>query len=777
MIRSSTLRALPSIAAMALSACGGSQPLDSALSPPPSRATTAPRAPLPAQVIVGDEVLELRTAAGRVEIHRAPIALRVVDAGGREVLASAPTPALGAQPRLLDLPRAPGGVDLPEQAPLYAPFSFLVGQVLTLQFPATFWTANLLASGSLGIEYRLDAVESVTPTERGFELQVSTTDPSGRMAVLRVESDENETFAVSLRLAPVNQQIALVGAAFASGEGEAFRGFGGRRNALDQRGFTFVNWAEEFHQTPEQVPVAENALFREHFQFPTGPQGAYYVQSLFHSPRGYGVLLDRDELSVWRMASDRDDAWQVDVAGGALDLVIAPGNPAQTVEKLSGLNGRHRLPPRWALGPMLSEAVIANGDSTADYRARVEESLQMIEDLELPVSAFLFEGWFGLQDEGVLEDVIARLRAQGIRPVTYFKAFVDSSNGPFEEAEVFETALAEGLVAQTALGTPFLFGSPLGVGGDLAALIDFTHPAARTRWRERLRFALDLGIEGWMQDFGEQSFAGMVFADGSTGIEMHNRYARLYHQTTREVLDDYLLEHPEREPWFFVRNGSSGRPGSAAFESASWSGDNTADWSRASGIGSIIPDMLNRSVGGAYGFVSEIGGYIDTFGRPPKELFIRWAQLASLSPVHRVHGGPVNGTHMPWRYDAETVEAWRVTAQRHIAAQPLILELWREAFETGMPITRPLWLAYPDDPQAAKQDQQFLLGSEVLVAPVVTPGATSRTVYFPNGCWRHPETGDTFEGPASIEVEAPITQLPYYFRCGTAPFPVPDGGF
>jgi len=258
---------------------------------------------------------------------------------------------------------------------------------------------------------------------------------------------------------------------------------------------------------------------------------------------------------------------------------------------------------------------------------------------------------------------------------------------------------------------------------------------------------------------------------------MHNRYAVLFHKATREAIDEYTAEHPDREPWFFVRNGYSGRPGSAAYESASWPGDNTADWSRASGIGSVIPDMLNRSIGGAYGFVSEIGGYVDLPERPEKELLIRWAQLASLSPVHRLHGGPINGTHMPWRYDAETVAAYRATAHRHIAAQPLIMDLWRRAEATGMPITRPLWLAYPNDPEAVTREQQFLLGEDVLVAPVVTDGARQRQVYFPEGCWRHPEDGRRFDGPATRQVDAPLDALPYFFRCGTTPFPVPDGGF
>ncbi|WP_372633921.1 TIM-barrel domain-containing protein [Alcanivorax jadensis] len=748
---------------------------------PPRQKNETPATTPPGNIRIedGPERITLRTDYGHVEIKRAPLSMSFYDGNGNKVLSSdrqqPPVPLLLRTP----LPsRLLGGWTeiMPEAPALYAPFTFVVGDQLNLQFPATFWVGNMLASASTGVEFRLTNVQGVSVDGNQLSLDVGTSDPSGRKARVTIKADENSSFHVSVKVNHFLREVPLISASFDSRPDEAFRGFGGRRNKINQRNEAFLNWAEEFSQTPEELEPLIGDTFGDHYQFPSGPQGAYYIQSLFVSDQGYGFMLDRDELSHWRMASDRSDAWRVEVAGSELDFLVVPGNQKQVVSRLSGINGRHRVPPRWSLGPMLSETIQEFTDTPENYTEKVKESLDQIEALELPVTAFAFEGWVGTKKTGAFDDIIQRLRAQNIKPITYYRGFVGQAEDELEEPEVYQQALSRGYVTRHVSGLPYLFGSPL-MGG-IAALIDFTNPQAVEWWKERIKKGLEEGSEGFMQDFGEQVQVDMVFHDGSSGIAMHNRNAELFHQATREAFDEFVADNPDREPWFFVRFGNSGRKGSAHYESASWPGDNTADWSRASGLGSVIPDMLNRSVGGAYGFVTEIGGYIDTFGSVDSELLIRWANHASLMPVFRQHGGPVNGTPMPWRFDdPEVVEHYRAAMNRHIAAQPLIYHLWQEALATGIPITRPLWLEYPNDPEAGRQEQQFMLGPNVLVAPVVSPGTDGRDVYFPRGCWQHPETKETVLGPQTKFILAAVNELPYFFNCGTEPFPVPEGGF
>jgi sulfoquinovosidase len=365
--------------------------------------------------------------------------------------------------------------------------------------------------------------------------------------------------------------------------------------------------------------------------------------------------------------------------------------------------------------------------------------------------------------------MIAELHALGIKALVYFRPFFDQQKSGTNDPDGYATLTSRGWAAKTPTGQPYEFVDNF---NQPAVLLDVTDPDARRWWESRIRRALDLGADGFMQDFGEQVQVDMRFADGSTGAEMHNRYPVLYHALTRGILDRYRREHPGRSFFWYTRAGYSGTPGSPASETSNFPGDETTDWSRSSGLASLTTDMLNRAVGGAYGFNADIGGYFDIGPYQPttKELLIRWAEWSALSPIFRLHGSISAGTHTPWSYDAETVALYKRISALHDRAAVYILRWWKVAARTGVPLTRPLWLAYPSDTEAARQDQEWLLGPDVLSAPVVTEGALSRDVYFPKGCWEAGDTGERYSGPRHATVPAPLARLPYFFRCGTQPF-------
>jgi alpha-glucosidase (family GH31 glycosyl hydrolase) len=346
--------------------------------------------------------------------------------------------------------------------------------------------------------------------------------------------------------------------------------------------------------------------------------------------------------------------------------------------------------------------------------------------------------------------------------VLYIRSFVEQDNGGTQPPSWYTEALANGYVATTAVGQPYLLP---GVFLTDMAVLDFTNPKTVAFWNAQVAQMLDTGADGFMEDFGEQVLSDMVFADGSTGVTMHNRYPVLQHQATRAAVDAWLQSHPGREIYFFTRSGYTGRPGAAAYENATFPGDELAEFDARAGLGSIIPDMLNRAVGGAWGFTTDIAGYADFYGSATAELYARWSEAAALMPFFRVHNGPLNGPRMPWSYDAATEATWTAMARLHQSMAPAFVAAWSEALQTGMPVVRPLWLADPASAATPHNDDEWLVGADLLAAPVVEEGATSREVWLPAGCWQAHGEGAALQGGAAITVSAPVDELPWFQRC------------
>jgi sulfoquinovosidase len=700
---------------------------------------------------------------GTAVVTRAPFRLAFADRAGRPVLRERPGARRSLRLRPPPPPPAPG-YGPPLQGTLYAPLAFTVGsERITTQERGT-WAGDLLAAVRTGTVYRARAVRSARRrADGGVRMVVSTTDPSGRVLIVTVAPGRGGALRVRARPSP---SAGVVGMAdtFTAAAGEAFHGFGGVHSGIDQRGASFYGWAQEenLDAGPFGVPGAASGTLL----YPNGPQAAYYPQPAFVSSRGYGFLLDRPQLARWRLAPRRaPGAWQADVSSARLDYVVAPGAPARAIRTLTAITGRQPVPPAWAIGATLDRAT-ALGETAATYAAKVRRDLRDIDRHHVRLRAYRIEGW-GILPRATVRSLIAALHRRGIHALVYLRAFVADDAAGTEPASLYRYATAHGLVARTAAGAPYLFGDSF---GGTAALVDFTAPAARAWWARRVRAALDLGADGFMQDFGEEVMPGMAFHDGRRGLALHNAYATLYARTTRRVLTAYERAHPGRRTFFFTRAGGVGRPGSAAYEGGNFPGDETTDWTRSSGIASVVPDMLNRAVGGAFGLSTDIGGYFDLRSPPTtKELFLRWAALSALTPFFRVHGSLLAGTHTPWSYDAATLRAYKALARLHARAEPLILRLWRSAVRTGVPPTRPLWLAAPGDARAAREDQEWLLGPDLLVAPVVRRGVASRRVVLPAGCWRRGGTGPRLRGPAVRTAAAPLGGLPWFARCGTRP--------
>jgi alpha-glucosidase (family GH31 glycosyl hydrolase) len=713
-------------------------------------------------VAIGGKTIVIHAPGARAEIVRSPFRLRIEQRGGQGALAE----VTNRRPRPLRIGplEDPFGTGLDNRVTptLYAPLTFLVGVEKLTQYQGGLWGGDLMSGTRFGVEYSARRVLTLRRLPGGVRMVLSTDDPSGRRLVVTVSSLGRGAIHV-VALARPARGVAEIGDSFASSAGEGFFGFGGRHNAVDQHGEVFSSF------------VAEENLDNDNGQpnlSPNGNTGAYYPQAEFFSTRPYGFLLAQPQLARFKLDAGGGRAWNVTASASRLDYVVAPGPAPRAMATLTALSGRQPVPPRWALGPMLDRLTKNFGETVTDYEQNLLADLTNIRRYKLPLTAYRIEGWgfpkssdnYGLALDtfttpAVQGQVIRTLLSRGIHPVVYLRPWITPGSAPVKR----------GLVVRTASGTPYYTTT---TSGKKIALLDFTNPAAVRFWQQLVARALDTGADGFMQDFGEEVLFNMHFHDGQTGVTMHSEYPVLYSQATRQELTRYEHAHPRRgKLFFFTRSGYSGLPGSAAFEGGNFPGDETTDFSHASGLASLTSDMLGRAVDGAYGYGTDIGGYFDLTTPPTtKELFLRWAEWAALSPIFRLHGSGLHGTHTPWSYDAQTVRVYESLSRLHLRAVPLIMSLWREADRTGMPITRPLWLAYPREPLARRQDQEWLLGPNLLVAPVVIQGAPSRTVFFPGGCWRSANGRRVFRGQRSARVSAGLTVLPYFTRCGTRAF-------
>ena len=674
-----------------------------------------------ADVSVDARRITLTSPAGGVEIDRSPLALRLLDRDGRAVLRS-----VGGR-------RRAGGT-------LYAPLVAVRGFEPELREP--FLPAQPNPNPRNPARVRRSAVRRVTSVERSGPGVIVK---AGELTIT-VQPDGDGAFVIDVA-GP--EDVTAIAAAFRSARREAFHGFGGYRESTNARG--------------QQIQTAVSG-----YNYPDPEPAYYYVQPQFVSSRGYGVLVDQDERASFRMASDRRDAWRV-VGDRHLRLVVAPQSGMAT---LSSITGRHALPPEWSTGPILWRATRPQQTTPESYEQQIRADLDRLEAEGLAIGGYAFEGWAILRREALTE-IIDRLRSRGIRPILYIRSFVSNDGAATDPPGVFDLAVERGWVAKHADGSPYFYGSTF--LGARSAVIDFTNDEGLAWWQGRIREMLDLGAEGFMSDFGEDVLGDMVFADGSTGRTMRNRYPVLQHRAAREVVDQFRAEHPDREPWFFTRSGYTGRPGSAAFELGVFPGDETNDFDDDTGLPSIVPDMLNRAIGGAWGFTTDIGGYADysrgQLSRPAttKEVFVRWAQATVFTPFFRLHNSALSGTRMPWDFDAETLSLWRSLSALHDRARPLVRRLWEEGLRTGVPPMRPLWLVAPSVASSPRADDEWLLGDDLLVAPVVRAGAKSRRVFLPRGCWQREGTGARLRGGRTIRVAAPLAQLPWFVRCGQRP--------
>lgn len=317
------------------------------------------------------------------------------------------------------------------------------------------------------------------------------------------------------------------------------------------------------------------------------------------------------------------------------------------------------------------------------------------------------------------------MKANGTHLLTYVNTFLmdaTSSKGDF-----YRHAKANGYMVRDIKGEVYRLGSEPGV---TYGLLDLSNPAC-VKWIEDI--IVDMvqatGAMGWMADFGEYLPFDAMLHSGELPIEVHNRYPEEWAELNRRAMRRANLEG---KGLFWSRSASTKSPKHSALF---WLGDQMVSWDAYDGIKTAVLGALSGGLSGLTLTHSDVGGYT---AHPLKhrsvELLMRWMELSAFADaIFRTHQG--NRPHhnaQPW-WSPELVEQLRVCVDMHVALKEYKMELMREAAETGLPMTRSMIIYYPDDPVAATLTTQFLLGADLLVAPVLDKGATHVHMYLPPG--------------------------------------------
>jgi alpha-glucosidase len=297
------------------------------------------------------------------------------------------------------------------------------------------------------------------------------------------------------------------------------------------------------------------------------------------------------------------------------------------------------------------------------------------------------------------------------------------------------------------------------------AFPDFTMTAARTWWGRSFDVLTTVGVRGFWNDMNEPSVFDVplktidleVLHDDNglrtSHTKNHNLYGMLMTRATYEGVRQ--LRSNER-PFVLTRASYAG----GQRYSAAWTGDNIASWEH---LEIAVPMMLNLGISGQPFVGTDIGGFV---GSPDGELYARWLQLGVFSPLMRTHTAWGTRDQEPWSYGARYTAINKAMIELRYKLLPYLYNVMVEASETGIPAMRPLAFEYPGDTHSRGNGSEFLFGDDLLIAPVLWPGAKKRDLRLPRGTWYDFWTGKRFQGSSNVTVDAPIDRIPVFARAG-----------
>ncbi|KRF08803.1 alpha-glucosidase [Arthrobacter sp. Soil782] len=475
---------------------------------------------------------------------------------------------------------------------------------------------------------------------------------------------------------------------------------------------------------------------------------AYKNVPFFLTNSGYGVFVNHPERVSFEIGSEVVSRAQFSVEGQKLQYFVIYGpSPKDILRRYTELTGRPARIPAWSYGLWLSTSF------TTDYdEDTVMSFIDGMAERNLPLSVFHFDcHWMRafhwsdfVWDPATFPDsegMLRRLHERGLKVCVWINPYIAQRSHLFREGQEL------GYLVQRADGSVWQWDLwQAGMG-----LVDFTNPDAVRWYQDKLRTLLGQGVDSFKTDFGERIPTDVVWHDGSDPQRMHNYYTQLYNEAVFQLLEKEL---GVGEAVLFARSATTGGQKLPVH----WGGDCESTFAAMSE--SLRGGLSLASSGFAF-WSHDIGGFE---GTPEPEMFKRWIAFGLLSSHSRLHGS--NSYRVPWLVDEESVDVLRHFTELKMSLMPYLAGAAEEAYSSGTPVMRPMFLEFPGDPGCAHLDRQYMLGGSLLVAPVLEPGG-EHSFYLPEGTWTHLESGDTLEGPRWHTRSFSVLEAPVFVRPGT----------
>lgn len=442
--------------------------------------------------------------------------------------------------------------------------------------------------------------------------------------------------------------------------------------------------------------------------------GMYKPIPFFMSSRGYGMFMHTSTPITCDFGATYGASNALLMGDESLDLFVFLGEPKDILDEYTNLTGKASMPPLWSFGLWMSRITYFSEDDGRNVAAKLRAN-------RIPTDVLHFDtGWFETDwrcdyqfSKNRFRDpvkMIADLKDQGFRTCLWQLPYFVPKN------DLFKEIVTNGLHVKNDKGNiPFE-----------DAVLDFTNNSTIKWYREKIGNLLKMGVSAIKVDFGEAAPYNGLYANGRTGFYEHNlyplRYNKIVADLTKEINGENIIW--ARSTWA----GSQRYP-------LHWGGDAE---STDMGMEAQLRGGLSLGLCGFSFWSHDIGGFTR---RTPEDLYRRWLPFGALTSHTRCHGQPPKE---PWDYGDDFQNYFRSVIETKYKLLPYIYAQSKYASEKGLPMMRALFVEFPNDPGAWQIENEYLLGSDILVAPIFDTGITQRSVYLPQGQWIDYQTGKVY---------------------------------